>query len=278
MSHPARRGSYREYAPCRELIPFVDCFWSRIAHPGESAPLQHRVLPDGCVDILFDVAACRQAGGRGFVVGTMTRPVVFETLGDVHLVAVRFRPGGAYPFFGLPLRELTDARVDLHELWPACGPLENRLVESEVVLRQVRLVEQSLRERLAHIRVVDGRLLGAIDTVVARPEAMSVWALGERLGMSRQHLTRRFKDYVGIGPKQLARVMRMQSVVRRIRAARALEWSAVAVDAGYYDQAHMISEFRALTGLTPGRFAASPRRQVPFFQDIRRPGPHDSRD
>ena len=104
---------YVEASPCAALAPYVQCYWA-LELSGEAPVGVHRVMPDGCLDILVDLT-----GGVGLhVVGAMRAAEVVPLSARAAFVAVRFRPGGAQPFLGLPLLELTDAKVALEDLWP----------------------------------------------------------------------------------------------------------------------------------------------------------------
>ena len=104
---------YREIIPKRELQPFVECFWTSRTEGG--AVSATRVLPDGCVDLIFDLTPGFETA---FWVGTMTRTVVVETSRPRHLLGVRFHPGGAKGLLDLPLKELTDRRAAFQSVTP----------------------------------------------------------------------------------------------------------------------------------------------------------------
>ena len=250
-------ADYTEYPPCDALATYVACFWTRTS-PGGAAPDTHRVLPDGCLDIL-----CRLApGGSGpgeedlRAIGTMTRPLEVTFTEPVEVVAARFRPGGAFAFLGVPLRELTDDTVALGELWPSTGALLEALGGPRTLRQKVQALEQHLVRKLRSVeRPVDPVIQVVIDEIIRRPACRSVRELSEFAGLSRQHLTRRFNQLVGLGPKQLARILRLQSVLEQVGPS----WAGTAIQAGYFDQAHMIAEFQALTGRTPGQWLRSPQ-------------------
>ncbi|RYZ36515.1 MAG: AraC family transcriptional regulator, partial [Myxococcaceae bacterium] len=103
---------YVEVLPCAALAPYVRCYWGMETSGPLGAP--HRVMPDGCLDILVDLSG----GVRPSVVGAMRTAAVVPLVSPTSIVAVRFRPGGAQPFLRLPLQELTDAQVALGDLWP----------------------------------------------------------------------------------------------------------------------------------------------------------------
>ncbi|HUP61022.1 MAG TPA: DUF6597 domain-containing transcriptional factor [Thermoanaerobaculia bacterium] len=100
---------YAEIQPTAALRPWVECFWSR---RDDDAPAgEHRVLPDGCADLVFDLTS-----GEGMAVGTMTKPLVLSSRARSEYFGVRFRPGRAAAFLRIPLAEITDTRVPLREV------------------------------------------------------------------------------------------------------------------------------------------------------------------
>ena len=241
------KDRYREYAPHPALRPFVACYWTSTAPAGAGA---RRILPDGCIDILFDL---EDGGPRaGTIVGAMTRPFLFEPQGAVSFVAVRFRPGGAVPFLRLSADAITDAEVALTHVWRA-GSLGAQLREPDGDEARVRRLEAALRARLADAPALDARIQHAVSLLEDGTPAIDTVAAA--VGLSRQHLIRLFRQHVGLGPKRFARVMRMQRLRSRIDGVSRPDWAAVALDAGYYDQAHMIGECRELTGVTPTELA-----------------------
>jgi len=260
MSRPV----YAETAPSPALAPWVQCFWSIAGTSAESVP--NRVLPDGCADVIVDLSAAPNA----FAVGPMRTASVVTVAGAVDLFGVRFRPGAASAFLGASLDELCDQDVPLDLLW---GRLAAELEE--------RLAAAPRDERVRHAeRVLAGVLRDArgSDDVVSRAVALMRRARGgatvrdvaSALGVGERRLERAFARHVGYGPKMLGRVVRLQHAVRLVRAAAPRGWSALALDAGYADQAHLVREFRALAGVTPVEFARE--RRVEFVQYEGPPG------
>ncbi len=94
----------------------------------------------------------------------------------------------------------------------------------------------------------------AVDFILRTHGATAATEVSRLTGLTRQHLARRFQQYVGVGPKRFCRVVRFRSLLDRLHAGRALSWSALAADSGYYDQAHLIADFRQFTGQTPEQF------------------------
>jgi methylphosphotriester-DNA--protein-cysteine methyltransferase len=234
---------YREYAPAAALRPYVACYWTSTAPP-RSAP--RLVLPDGCIDILFDVSPSRRP--EGTIVGTMTRPLLFQPEHAVHLVAVRFRPGGAVAFLGLPADAITDDEIGLAPGWRA-ERIAERIQDARDDERRVRRLESALLARLAQCAPLDTRVTAAV--ALFEGGVAEVDAVAASVRVTRQHLVRLFRRHVGLGPKGFARVLRLQRLRSQMQRPATPDWAALALEAGYYDQSHMIAECRGLTGLTP---------------------------
>jgi len=252
------RASYREYAPSERLRPFVQCFWSREPGPGRELARGsvHRVLPDGCIDVVLGFSGQADEPESAMAVGTMTRALVLEAgAWPECFVGVRFRPGKAAAFLAVPANELTDLRVPLDELWGDASEVRDALSARAGAVERVRALERVLAARAAPSLVSAQRDVDeAIRRIVDAGGSLGITRLAPALGVTRQHLARRFSQLVGVSPKTFARVVRLGRVIERARAApagAAINWSALALDVGYYDQAHLVDEFRELTGVSP---------------------------
>ena len=225
---------YAEFAPTAALRPWVECFWTSRddADSGE-----RRVLPDGCADLVFDLK-----DGEAQAVGTMTRPLVVPVRAGGEFLGVRFRPGRAAAFLRLPLAEITDARVPLRDLW-----------REEWLPPTVESLEQMLLQRLDPDH--DPRVDAAIDRIMRG--AGRIDEIADEIGISRQHLARKFLHHVGVSPKTFARVMRFRRMLHSVGPDT--DWADLAAAHGYYDQSHLIAEFRELAGQTPNAFQISNR-------------------
>ena len=241
--NPVHEG-YREYAATRVLRPYVACYWTRVA---PCSPVVHRVLPDGCIDIIFDLLVERFS--EGMIVGTMTRPLLFQPEGPTHMVAVRFRPGGATPFLRCSAEEITNSQLDLSSAWEDTFYLAERIRNDNRTERQIQQLESALLARLETTSPLDRRVQEAVSILQAQRRRVETVAAD--VDVSRQHLSRLFRRHVGVGPKCFERVVRMRRLLASVKTVNETNWSTAALDVGYYDQAHMIAECRSLTGLTP---------------------------
>jgi AraC-like DNA-binding protein len=235
-------NAYRELAPHPALRRLVDRFWVSSVDAGAPA---RRILPDGCIDVLIDF----EHGGRTLVVGTMTRALVFKPRAPVRTAAVRFRPGAAVRFLGVTADELTDRTLPCAEIgarWLADAPWG----EFTHSIDAVETLQRLLLGRLASIEDPDPVVAHAVTSLFAR-DTPSIEALSREIGWSRQHLARKFHSQVGVSPKQLARVARLQRAVADLQRASGSGMAGDALRFGYFDQAHMARDFRALADVTP---------------------------
>ncbi|HEY6032920.1 MAG TPA: DUF6597 domain-containing transcriptional factor [Kofleriaceae bacterium] len=230
---------YREHLPPAALAPYVDRFWTSDATAGPGDP--RRILPDGCIDILVELDG-DHASPR--VVGTMTRALVIPPGPALRVVAVRFRPGAAAAFLRVDADELTDLDVDL----PALG--------LDLAIDPRDPLGSLTRYLLARLPVSPHPVAGYAIARLLRA-APSLPELARETGWSRQWLTRECRRRVGVTPKQLSRVARLQ---RSIIALQALATrprvpshglASLAPALGYFDQAHLAKDFRELAGCTP---------------------------
>jgi AraC-like DNA-binding protein len=215
-----------------------------------------RVLPDGCIDIVLAFGEETTGVPESIqAVGTMTRPLVIAGTSEASLVGVRFRPARATAFLRLPASELTDLRVPLDDLWSDGAAVREAFATTSGPEARVAALERVLLARLEHGTAAEHRDVDeAVRRIIAAGGSLGITRLAPALGVTRQHLARRFADFVGVSPKVFARIVRMQRLIEAARASvngHDPNWAALALAGGYYDQAHLVDEFRELTGLTP---------------------------
>ena len=253
---------YAEHAPSDALADVVRCFWSIVDDgSGSSEPATNRVLPDNCIDVIFDLGV---SASRAFLVGPMLTAEVFDQAPGARMIGVRFRPGAATSFLDVSASELLTSHVDAADVWNDTESLCDKLGS---ISRDegIRVLDEYLtrirRERPAAI------LASTATALIERAHgSMSVTALVSALGVNERRLQRAFDDAVGIGPKQVSKVTRFRTAARKISADRVESLSRIAAESGYADQAHFTRDFVALAGITPTEFRAE-RRLVGFIQD-----------
>lgn len=188
---------------------------------------------------------------RGAVLaGPHARATVIDTTEQNWLTAVEFRVGGAGRFFSTPMSEACDQVVSLQNLWGLEGTLiRERLLEASTRRAKFQVLEEMLLQCLAP------KQDPAISCAIAfLQRGVPVAEVVCRLGLLPKTFVRRFSNQVGITPKRFARVRRLQRVLRSLRNSAEVDWCALAAEHGYYDQAHLVHEFRELADITPSGY------------------------
>lgn len=211
----------------------------------------HRVLPDGCMDLLW-------LGDRAVVAGPDPVAHLSTVPAGTRCTGLRFAPGRLPPLLGLPASELTGLRVGLADVW---GPAAVDRMGDEVAAGRdpAAVLEAAVASRLRRAAPPDPRMAVVAEALGA---GASVGATADRVGLSPRQLHRRAVGAFGYGPKVLARILRL---TRALDLARAGEPAAsVAARAGYADQPHLAREVRDLAGvplrqvLAPGQPSPAP--------------------
>lgn len=212
--------------------------WQR---PANGPSVHMLVLPDGCMDLIWD-------GVRLFVAGPDRAARWTDSRDHSSYAALRFSGGTGPAVLGIPADACTDQSPALDELWPAG---EARRLTEQVAADPAGALHQLAA---SWTRTVDVDPFGA--RVLAMADAgWSVASMSDRLGTTVRHLHRKSLATFGYGPRHLARIMRFGRAVSRAADGRAL--AEVAAECGYADQAHLTREFKDLAGTTPLRLVAT---------------------
>lgn len=264
-------------APLDTYVESITCF-------AGLDPAHHRekLIPDGAIELIVDLGEtpkklyASETGGaaidfrRAWISGMQRRSIVIEAQPGAALLVIRFRPGGAYPLLAHDAETLTDAVFDLDAvLGRIATSLRDRVLDASTPATRIAAAEAWLRERLSPepvplaVRHVVRRL--------SRPGVLRIRDLAEETGFTQRHLLSLFRRWIGVSPKQFARIQRFQQVLAALTGnhptnplleAKRLpdpDWAAVAATFGYADQSHLSHEFRAFAGMTPGAYVAAYR-------------------
>ena len=204
-----------------------------------------RVIPDGCVDLVWSGGELRVAGPSTQAFAPSVRP------GGV-TIGARFRVGAAGPALGLPARELLNASPAIDQVWRSGMELTERVGDAESPPDQLRRLVTALERLLRDADPVDP-LVRAATAGLARPGAR-VREVAD--GLSERQLRRRFDAAVGYGPKTLAGVLRLQRFLALAAARPSPDLAWLALAAGYADQSHLTRESRRLAAATPAALVA----------------------
>ena len=236
------------HIPSGPLGDFVDLIW---IYEGYAPPhAQERLMPQGLMNLVITVHGT--SGVRSSVSGPRTESMMLDTSEPFNIIGVSFRAGGGFPFFPMPASELHNLTVPLEAVWgrradEVCG----RLLEARTHDERCRILERALlassRGRLDRHACIRYAVAELGHRLRPRPVAHVV----EQLGLSQRRFIELFRNEVGLTPKAFSRISRFQHALGRIEHLTDVDWTSVALDCGYFDQAHFIHDFREFAGVSP---------------------------
>jgi len=219
-------------------------------------PILHRVIPDGCVDIIFNLNG-HSYEEVALLAGTMTKPIFAELESRVNYLAVRFLPGGFLHFFDSPAYHFADRIVPLEMI---TGTREHELVERLIrknnISNKIELLESYLTSLLMRSNKGDPVVRIVVYEILQNKGDVRVSQLLKSTNSSQRQLCRKFSNWVGVSPKSLCTIIRFQSTLQMLRSRSECSLVSIALDGGYYDQSHFIHEFNSYCGLNPSEFMA----------------------
>jgi AraC-like DNA-binding protein len=245
---------YREINPGAAVSRFIKCYW--VLESNSPTTFPQTIVPDGRAELLINLGEPFQQEIKGewysqpdiFFVGQITGPFSVRPNGPVRTIGVRFRPQGASRLLRLPMFELTDAAVPLADISKRLQCQVDRLREAGSLFQQLRALERILIAA-ANQRDEDRLVSVAVSRLERANGLIGIRELASCLGLSARQFERRFRNVVGIPPKLFSRMQRFQRVFQTMEGNA--KWVDAAISCGYYDQAHLIRDFRQFSGTTP---------------------------
>jgi AraC-like DNA-binding protein len=276
------------------LGALVECLWYWEGAPGPH--LQERLLPQAQAAMILNLRDepiaiyedKRGAGRYGTAVlsGARSNCFTIDCNQQERVVGVQFAPGGASPFFRMPMSELEDASFDMGDLWGrAAAWMRERVLAAQTPRAMLEELAACLEERLgmsgcgaaSSARCTSGRSVfrksaAAGFDIADRLHPAVLYMAGElnicdgprrvqavtaRIGMSQRRLAELFHEQVGVSPKTFHRVRRFQHTLLRLRGIERVDWAGLAVECGYYDQSHLSHDFRQIAGMTPSAYLSA---------------------
>jgi len=226
-----------------------------------------RIFPTGTFELVFSLdkdelriyednksTLCSRYSGA-LVSGPYDGFFVTDRAEDASVVGVHFRPGGAFPFLGLSAYELANTHIDLAAIWGRqAAEIRERLAIAPSSRHRFRFLEQALLSRLRHRLEHHPAVSLALDGLHSTNSHALVRKLAREAGVSDRRFIEVFRSEVGLNPKLFHRVQRFQRVMIQVQRLPEPEWEQLALEYGYFDQSHLIRDFIAFSGLSPGDY------------------------
>lgn len=260
---------FQSYTPEGPLSQFVSTIWW-MSNAGVPSSRQ-RVCPNGGAMQLvlnladrnlsfFDGAKC-QSVRAPLIAGPYSKAFSIDPAEFTAVIGVQFKPGAARLILRLPAHELHNTDVPFEDLYPEEGVrLRDALLSATGLAGRFRVLESYLLEKLCAATPLHPAVDHALLEFTRRPSLRAVADVQAETGISHTRFLQVFKEQVGLTPKLFCRLQRFRNVLQRVENGRPVRWAEIAADCGYFDQAHLIHDFRAFSGMTPLEYAAFQQR------------------
>jgi AraC-like DNA-binding protein len=266
---------YTVHHPDPALAPIVECVWTLEGQAADLGGEPQSILPDGRPEIIVHLGdAFDRVEADGvtirqdalLVAGQLTSQLLLQPTGRIAVAGVRLRPDGVAALFRQPAGELTGLTIGLDTV---ARPLFAALAQVRDSTGSIQDAVPAIQRQLARhadMTRVDPAVRSAVDAIEASAGRLSMEDLASRVGITRRHLERRFHAVVGLSPKRLARIARLQRAIRMMEALDAPGRGArTAAECGYADQAHFIRDCRDLCGQAPAAWLQQRAELTGFF-------------
>lgn len=255
---------YQTYEPHSDLKSLISCYWT-LEVPTQSEPQRQRIVPDGCIEMAFilgdDIRRYTFENEfilqpRAMVLGQTIEPFYIEPTGFVKTFAVRFYPYGFANFVAEPIKNLVNKETPLKQLFglATADDLEQKIVKAENTEQRISIIEKFLLNRLNDEKTINTIVKKTVDSILSTNGSVSINSILKGDLSKRRQLERNFKKQIGISPKQLGKVIRLQTALKMLLEQKSENLTDIAYKSEYFDQAHFIKDFREFTGINPKAF------------------------
>jgi AraC-like DNA-binding protein len=265
LETPAPGGRATFFVPEPPLSGLVSSIW--LYETDELPHLKERVLPSGNMQLLINLREDEltvaepdrddrpDAFPGALLCGAHSEPFLIDTVHQSSIMGVTFRPAGAFPFLRPPANEFQNTHVSLDNVWGnGATELRERLLQAETKGDKLRILAEALLQRASGPLVRRPAVSYALRAFGRGVPAGTVREVTEQVGLSSRRFIQVFSKEVGLTPKLFSRVQRFQKALRLVRQTREVDWAEVAATVGYFDQSHLIHEFREFSGLSPNAY------------------------
>jgi AraC-like DNA-binding protein len=264
--------NYQTFSPHPNLESIVKCYWT-LEIPDQYSTQKQLILPDGCVDMCFilgeDIKRYTQSDNfiiqpREMLLGQITEQFYIEPTGYVNTFAIRFYPYGFANFINLSLKALANKETPLSELFgkEVTEPLSKSIIQADTTDKRIEIIEHFLKNQLNKQVTIDKIVKSTIDIILQSKGSKSLNSILKDSLTKRRQLERNFTKQIGLSPKQLSKVIRLQATLQMLLNQTTESLGDIAYENEFYDQAHFIKDFKEFTGITPKDFLTDEKMKL----------------
>lgn len=252
------------FKPCPELESFVSCYWYAAFTGTEQErmslkPRKTVIVPDGGAGFVFNVNP-NDKWENSIVWGVMDSPTVVYnqqsvSRGKIRTFGVDFRPAGLYRFFNIPMSKFKNNSFDFEDISTRLyGEISEKVYYAKSVGELIRFMETFLLKLLDRNNTIHYVVSGALNSIEMNSGKIKIQELSREFNVSERSLNRLFNECVGMSPKLLCRIIRLQKVIKMCKYGTHKDFLVAAYESDYFDQAHFIKDFKEFCGCTPGEY------------------------
>ena len=256
--------NYQTFKPHPDLESLVNFYWS-LEVPAEYNSQKQRIIPDGCIEMAFilgdDIKRYTSEDEfiiqpRAMVLGQTIEPFYIQPIGYVNTFAVSFYPYGFANFISEPIKKLVNKEtpIDLVFGEVSAKELERNIIKATDTKERIEFIEKFLFDKLNDKTTIDNIVKTTIDTLLSTKGSAQINKILKQDLSKRRQLERKFLEQIGISPKQLGKVIRLQSALKILLNEESENLTNIAYKSEYYDQSHFIKDFKEFTGISPKEF------------------------
>ena len=268
--------SFSLFKPSTFLSQYVKHYWSLENCSPPGMEYSHRVVPSGLFELIFYLKdrprtddSRKSISDRILVTGQLKDYYNMQIGGELSLFSINFHPHGLAMFLDIPLNELFEHTVPLRLLVKdRVNKLEDELLNTENDLERITITENFLMDTMHKSETVRNydRIRHSINKINLSRGILDIESLVSDTFLSRKQFERTFSAIIGATPKQFLRVVRFQHAIYIRSKDPALNLTELAHECGYFDQAHMIHDFKRFSGVTPKKFFANAEPFSDYFE------------
>ncbi|UZR98160.1 AraC family transcriptional regulator [Chondrinema litorale] len=263
---------YQTFQPQADLQSLISCYWT-LEVPADPNVKRQRIVPDGTIEMAFilgdDIKRYTSEDEfilqpRAMLLGQTIEPFYIEPTGYVNTFAIRFYPYGFANFVNVPIKTLANKETPISVLFGdiTSEKLEKAIIEATNTAQRIEIIEKFLLQKLSEQTTVDQIVKLTIDALLSTKGKTSISDILKADLSKRRQLERKFVQQIGISPKQLGKVIRLQSALKMMLNEEAASLTNIAYESEYYDQAHFIKDFKEFTGISPKEFLGSEKMKL----------------
>lgn len=256
--------NYQTFQPNSDLESLISCYWT-LEVPADADAQKQRIIPDGTIEMAFilgdDIKRYTSENEfiiqpRAMVLGQTMEPFYIQPTGYVNTFAIRFYPYGFSNLVTIPIKNLSNKETALTSLFgeKTANELESKITKAQNSSERIKVIEGFLLAKFNEKATINNIVKTTIEALLATKGSASISTILKEDISKRRQLERNFIKQIGVSPKQLGKVIRLQTALKMLLNRESENLTDIAYESDYFDQAHFIKDFKEFTGINPKEF------------------------